>query len=220
MVASLGAVASCGDELDASGDAELRSGSVPFWQERLQLPDNGPVTVHDGDGPLIPDCIIWDIDGGEDVADQVFEGPSAEQVLVATVDENQIFGPDGGLECTAYEESGLFKLRDGLDGDVLYTATEGRYVFQGDVQQLPAAGSYEWHVLLWTDLVVEYYGPLVYGGARGQQELLGTADVKLHRANPMRKLVIAAMYGGDCGSNGPRVIEMPPDGPPGGAPAN
>ncbi|MEM6290322.1 MAG: hypothetical protein AAGA54_03625 [Myxococcota bacterium] len=178
------------------------------------------MAIHDGDGPLVPECIIWDIDDSDDDVYGLYEGPVFDDILVANVEDNQIFGPDGGLECTAYEENGLFKLRDGLDGEVLFTATPGRYVFQGDVQQLPTPGSYAWHVLLWTDLVIEYYGPLVYGGPRGQQALLGTADQKLHRANAMRKLAIAAMYGAECGSDGPRVIEMPPEGPPGGAPAN
>ena len=205
----------------------LRDGGTPFWDDDLELAANGSIEIHrssgsgggsgsggsgsggsggsgGGGGPLVPECIIWDIDDADDDVWSIYEGPAFEQVLIAKIDENRVVAADGEIECVAYEERGLYKLRDGLDGDVLFTSAQGRYVFHGDVEVLPQVGSRTWRALLWDDLAFEFHDAHVYGGTRGQQAVLGRADADLERANPMRKLALAAMFAAECGSNGPR----------------
>jgi hypothetical protein len=203
--------AACADTDDGLGDVgslhRAAGETVEFWNFRLSEPDNGPVQLHDDDGPSVPETIIWDIDGGEDVAD-VYDDDGG---LLLTSIENQIFDATGSLQCTAYFEDGLYKLRDGLDGAVIYTATPGRYVFAGDVPGgLPAAGTAEWQALIYGQLDFEFYGEFIYDGPRWAADIVGVASTKIHRANPMRKLLFAALYGGACGSPGPEPSDPPP----------
>lgn len=205
--AGLTACAESEDGLGDVGASHRAAGeTVEFWNFRLTEPDNGGVQLHDDDdGPSVPETIIWDIDGGEDVAD-VYD--AAGQFLLATV-ENQIFDAQGALQCTAYMEDGLFKLREGLDGAVLYTATPGRYVFAGDVPGgLPPTGSSAWQELVYGQLEFEFYGEQIFDGPRWQAEVIATGSVSLSKANPMRKLLIASLFGGVCGS--PGAPEPPP----------
>ncbi len=200
-----------GDDLDVGGD--LRSGQVfEFWNLRLYDLSNGDVQLYDQDEPQIPDTIIWDIDGDEDTAD-VYEGPIFGGALVLSTVENQIYDGAGNVQCTATVEDGLFKLRQGLDGDVIYTATPGRYVFAGDVPGgLPSPGTTQWQELLYHQLDFEFYGAQIFAGPRWQADVIAEGSVNLHKANPMRKLMIAALYGGECGSPGVAVGQNPTTG--------
>ncbi len=208
MVVAVGSATGCAVDDDVES-SEFRSGgwspAPDFWNWGLGYAGNEAVALHDGDGPLVPDCIIWDIDGGDDV----YEGPEADGELLLSVVDNEVVGPDGTLECFATEEGGLFKLRD-TQGQVLYTASLGRFVFEGDVQQLPAPGTSQWQTLLNERLAFEFFADQVFEGPRWMQKLLGTADAEIKAANPMRKLLIAALFGAECGSNGPREILPPP----------
>ncbi len=188
-------------------DRELRSASTDdFWNLRPTDPGNGPVQLNDEGGMSPPDIIIWDIDGDGEGSD-VFD--PAGSIVLSSV-EDQILDAAGNVQCTAWYEDGLYKLREGLDGAVVYTATPGRYVFAGDVTSLPEPGTYASQVLLYTQLEYEFYGVSIFDGPRWQGDLAGTSSEKLHRASPMRKLLIASLYGGACGS--PGVPEMAPPG--------
>lgn len=188
-----------GQSLRAAGE------TVEFWDFRPNDPGNGDVELSDGmDDDGLPDVIITTptTGGNTDVVD-----PDGE--LVVSTTENQIFDAGGNLACTAYMEGGLYKLREGLDGDVVLTATQGRYVFWGDVQSLPAPGTYAWPHLLYNELAYEFYGDVLYDGPRWFADVVADADVHIHRANPMRKLLIAAVYEGECGAGQP---PLPPPG--------
>lgn len=167
---------------------------VDFWNFRPNDPGNGNVQLSEDE--QLPDIIVWDIPSSGDSSD-VF-GPNGE--LVVSTLANQIFDVAGTLRCTAYLEDGLFKLREGLDGDVVLTATQGRYVFWGDVQALPEPGTYAWQHLIYNDLAYEFYGDVLYDGPRWIADVVAHSNVHLHRANPMRKLLIAALYEGECGA--------------------
>ncbi len=205
--AGLAACAETDDGLEGP-DAELRSANTDdFWNLRPNNPGNGPVQLNDEGGMTPPDIIIWDIDGDGEGSD-VFD--PAGSIVLSTV-ENQVLDGDGNVQCTAWYEDGLYKLREGLDGAVVYTATRGRYVFAGDVQSLPQSGTSAWQDLVYSQLEYEFYGKSIYDGPRWQGDLAGTSSEKLHRASPMRKLLIASLYGGACGS--PGVPETTPPGP-------
>jgi hypothetical protein len=158
----------------------------------------------DDDG--LPDTITW-TNVGDGVNTDVFDG---DGVLVVSTFENQIYDADGNLECTAYYEDGLYKLREGLDGDVILTATQGRAVFWGNVDQLPQPGTTEHQILIYTQLAYEFYGEFLFDGPHWISDIVGYADVKIHRASPMRKLLIAALYEGECGSADD--VNLPPPG--------
>lgn len=207
LVISTGLMA-CADDTSVEDEHTLRSaqGETPFWDLRANDEDNGPVAVYDGDPPTLPPCIIWDIDGGEGV----HEGPAEDGILVATMDENRIVAADGNIECVGFQDGDLYKLRDVQTDEILYTATHGRFVFEGNVDQMPRPGSAEYQDLLQNRLALEFYQDQLSEQPKRFGVILATAGASLQHANPMRKMTLAAMYGGDCGSNGPRIIEPAP----------
>ncbi len=215
VLLSCAGLLACAQEDGLAGPgSELRSGdagATDFWNLRLEDPANGAVQLSDDDGPNPPDIIIWDIDGDEDTSD-VYEGPAFGGALVLSTVDNQIYDADGQPQCTATFEDGLYKLREGLDGPVIYTATAGRYVFAGDVPGgLPSPGTPAWQTLIYTQLEYEFYQDHVYDGPHWHPdaEAIATASVDLQRANPMRKLLIAALQGGICGSPGEPTLPPP-----------
>lgn len=195
-------VAGCAEGGGYDGLDDVRAGGETndFWNLRPDDPGNGDVDLlDDGDDNGLPDTIIWCLGGdgeGTDVFDATYD-------LTAFTSENQIFDAAGNLGCTAYAEDGLFKLREGLDGPVVLTASPGRYVFAGDVAQLPEPGSYDWYALLVHQLEFEFYGDVLYEGPRWNADVIGYATEHLHRASPMRKLLVAALYDGLCGTDTP-----------------
>ena len=200
-------MSACATEDDEGASSHVfRGGDTPFWDLRADDPGNGAVALHDGDGPLIPDCIIWDIDGGEDV----YEGPAVNGNLLMQVRGNEILGPDGRMECRGETEGDVFKLRD-AQGTVVFSVGLGRFIFGGDVATLPEGGTPQWHQLLNEQLAYEVCGDQVFDGRRRDGEVIVTGDARLNRANPMRKLLFAALAAGECGSNGP-FVPAPPAG--------
>lgn len=189
-------VAGCAQDGEDFGDdgQSLRAAGemVEFWNFRPNDPGNGDVELSDDDA--LPDVTTITINSGGNGSD-VFD-PNGE--LIASTFENQIFDAAGDVRCTAYFEGGLFKLREGLDGEVVLTATQGRYVFWGDVQSLPASGTYAWQHLVYNDVAYEFYGDVLYDGPRWIADVVAHADVHIHKASPMRKLLIAAFYEGEC----------------------
>lgn len=182
-------------------DAEAFRGWTPspdFWNWGPQYAGNLGLTVHDdvAQGEL-GDCILWDLAGGGTV-----DGPPSQgsPTIMAVVD-NDIFDPAGELQCYAAQEAPyVFKLRT-AQGDHLLTAW-GRYVFDIDVSQMPAPGTSAYADLVDNHLILEYYYDSIYQGMRWRDQLLGTADAQIKSANPMRKLVLGALFHGVCGSAG------------------
>jgi hypothetical protein len=205
FLSSLGmmAYADPGDGLRGGGQTLRAEHQGPaFWNWRPNDPGNGDVDLgddHDDDG--LPDTIIWCI-GGDGTGTDVMD-PTG-RLIVYTV-ENQIYDADGVLQCTASKEGGLVKLREGLDGEVILTATLGRFVFAGDLERPPVRASKAWRQLARTHLLYEFYGNEVYDGWRLLSgDVLTTATERIFTANPMRKLLIAALLSGACGVHAPR----------------
>lgn len=192
-------VAGCAQDGEDFGDdgQSLRAAGemVEFWNFRPNYPGNGDVELSDDDA--LPEVITWDVGDGSADSTDVFD-PNGE--LVVSSFENQIFDASGNLRCTAYLENGLFKLREGLDGEVVLTATQGRYVFWGNVDALPEPGTAAWTHLFYNDLAYEFFGDRLYDGPRWFADVVAHTNVHIHRANPMRKLLIAALYEGECGA--------------------
>lgn len=170
-----------------------------FWNLRPNDPGNGPIELgDDGDDDGLPETIVWCIDG--DGTSSAVLDPNDR--LVLDTDENRIFDAAGNLQCTAQREGRLFKLREGVDGPVLFTATLGRYVFNGDVEKLPIRTTKAWRKLIRRQTAYEFYGPDVYDGWRRFGDVEITANESVSRANPMRKLLISALLSGECGVDG------------------
>ncbi len=201
-------LSACADTGDYDGGQTLRAAGevIEFWNFRPNDPGNGDVNLlEDMDDDSLPDTITW-TNVGDGVSTDVFDGAGT---LVVSTFENQIYDADGNLQCTAYLENGLYKLREGLDGPVILTATQGRYVFWDDVGQLPSPGTSAWQQLIYTQLAYEFYGDVLYDGPRWISDIIAYADVHIHKASPMRKLLIAALYEGECGAGGDPNLPPP-----------
>lgn len=197
----------CGDAAEGGPGHSLRAAdeTVEFWNVRPNDPGNGDVDLlDDSDDDGLPDTINWEATTGGSGNTDVFDPTGT--LVVFTVD-NQIFDAAGNLRCTAHAEDGLIKLHEGLDGDVVLTATEGRYVFWDDVHSLPPSGSYEWHALVNQQLGYEFFRDKIYNGPRWSADIVAHASADMHKANPMRKLLFAALHEGVCGA-GPH--QQPP----------
>jgi hypothetical protein len=120
-------------------------------------------------------------------------------VTIQILTDATIADPDGEVLCTKTQSGGFTQLRD-TDGDVLLS-TVGPFVFEGQpnlagksaVQQ---AGELATHLRFSFSLMV-----VVEGMANTGEELV-TADVPVQFASSWRKLVVASLVDGYCGSDG------------------
>jgi hypothetical protein len=185
--------------LAGAASSDPRGSVDEFWNFRPNDPGNGTIDLgDDDDDDGLPDTITW-TNVGDGTYSEVFDRGGA---LTLVIEESRIFDAAGNLQCTAKREGRLFKLREGFDGPVLFTATLGRYVFYGDIEKLPVRSTKAWRKLIRRKTAYEFYGPDVYDGWRrfGDVEITGSESVS--RANPMRKLLISALISGACGVDG------------------
>lgn len=171
----------------APASAEPAARGDAFWAFGPDDPGNGPIDLgDDGDDDGLPDTIIWCI-GGDGEGSQVYD---ADLVLTLFTRENRIYDAAGTLQCTAHDEGGEYRLRQGVDGAALYTTTLGRHVYDGAAVKPPRR------------LAHEFVDTRVYDGPRRRGQVATTATEVVERANPMRKLLIAALLNGRCGAAG------------------
>lgn len=182
-------------------NSDPRGSIDEFWNLGPNDPGNGTIDLgDDDDDDGLPDTITW-TNVGDGTFSEVFDRGGT---LTLVVEKNRIFDAVGNLRCNAQREGRLFKLREGDDGPVLFTATLGRYVFDGDVERLPIRSTKAWRKLIRWGTAYEFYGPDVYDGWRRWGDVEITASESLSRANPMRKLLISALISGECGADGGR----------------
>lgn len=187
--------------LAGTANADPRNNLDEFWNLSPNDPGNGTIDLgDDDDDDGLPDTITW-TNVGDGTYSEVFDRGG---ILTLVVERNRIFDASGNLQCTAQRAGRLFKLREGVHGPVLFTATLGRYVFDGDVAKLPIRSTKNWRQLIRRGTAYEFYGPDVYDGWRRWGDVEITASESLSRANPMRKLLISALITGECGADGGR----------------
>jgi hypothetical protein len=180
-------VLGCSADYDGRGPYP-RTGSVDddSWTWPAAIPANGDLTIYQGANVNNGDYLLWDI-GGSTIHDAGDPGV----ISSLQIQGSGIFDPDGSLACFVAIDQGQMKLYDATTGEVIAT-THGRFVFEGDADDVEDA-----------EVAIELFHEQVYAGRRSEGQLLGTATVELHNANPMRTLVYGALFMGECGSTGP-----------------
>ncbi|NEV65209.1 hypothetical protein [Thiorhodococcus minor] len=187
------------DTRDKSGEeAGSQKDSAEALTSMSSDSSNGDIDLIDYglDRRDFPGTALWEIDSDGKDYSQVF-GPTG--ALTIFTEENQIFDAFGTLQCIAYEEGGLFKLRHLGKDAVLLTASEIGYVFSGNVDVLPEPSTAEWQRLAESQLAYALTDDRLYKVRDGQAEIAGRTDVSLREANPMRTLLIGAIHEGICG---------------------
>ncbi|NEX23315.1 hypothetical protein G3480_23960 [Thiorhodococcus mannitoliphagus] len=187
------------------GDTPGLKENVEFWSLRPTESGNDDIDLLDYglDGSDFPGAFIWEIDSNGEDYTQVFDSTGA---LAIFTEENQIFDAYGVLQCTAHKEGDLIKLRQLSNGSVLLTASEFGYVFSGNLDALPDPNTAAWQRLIDEQLAYEFDDDRLYKVRNGRTEIAGRADVSLQEANPMRKLIISALFEGVCGVEAVDII--------------
>lgn len=136
-----------------------------------------------------------------DIVDSVSR--NANGSLIQTLSDTSIAGPDGAVLCTKTQSGGFVQLRD-ADGDVLLSSV-GPFVFEGQPQ---LAGKSPWQqaVVLANSLRMTFDFEMVVDGFANAGEEMVEASVPVQFSSGWRKLVIASLVDGYCGSDG-----LPPE---------
>ncbi len=163
-------------------DAEFRD--YPF-------PGDNDVQVHVGTTTTNPDCLIWDI-----VGDDVYEGPELAGDILWNVTGlgDEIFDTTGQLRCTMHTVGPDYvELREGSSGPVLASQWHN-HAFFGDVSNIPESIRWDFADYTYNGTQLNegpWYGPTA-----------ATATEFVEYAQTKRKMAIAALVMGLCGSEG------------------
>ena len=193
----------CADLEDAGPEVEDRTWWLNFWEWQTWKPANGDLEIHEGETTEVEECLIFDLTGSG-VSQRAVDTSSPNGVRfepVLEVVDNELRTPQGDLVCYAYETDHplVYQLAD-AEGEVLFTLFND-WVFDGDLQVPPPGGKALVNALQ-NDLAYTIKQDHVYIGPHGDGHILATATEQVTKANPMRKLLIAALVDGQCGAVG------------------
>jgi hypothetical protein len=132
-----------------------------------------------------------------DIVDSVTRDSSGMAIQVLSPDT--IISPEGLVLCTRTSSGGFTQLRD-ADGDVLLS-TVGPLVFDGQ-PVLTGLNGYQQAAELASHLRFSFDFDVVIQGFASSGEEMVSADVPVQFASGWRKLVIASLVDGYCGSDG------------------
>lgn len=162
---------------------------------------NGDIEIHQGTDDEIPDEIIWDVMGGT-VLRQVEPGVFEERInvegeVMQDVEEPAWTAPVCVVDEVEHPSGEVFELVSSTDG-VLFTLW-GRFVFAGQ-HALPDEPNVEEDPTLAAQVAFSFEGSHIYGGPWWDGTVLTTASEEIQDASPERRLLLAALVAGDCGS--------------------
>ena len=175
----------------AEGDAELETlGRI--------LPANGDTEIHLGPTAVDPECLIWDFGGNT-----VNSGPEYGDDTLWKLNESgdEIRTADGALACTieTADDGGVILLREGDEGPAIASLWRSHAYF-GDISKVPESK----RPYLTKDYT--FKGPrLVEGDGKEWRRAGGevvTATKNISNADPERRMAVAALVMGLCGSDG------------------
>jgi len=174
---------------------EFRSGSLDYA-------GNGDIEIHEGTDDEIPDEIIWDVLGGT-VLRQVELGVFQARINVVgetilEANEPLWTAPVCVVEQTDHPSGEVFELVSSTDG-VLLTLW-GRFVFAGQ-HALPNAPNVEEDPTLAAQVGFSFEGSRIHSGPWWDGVVLTTATEEIQDASPERRLLLAALVAGECGSS-------------------
>lgn len=205
-LACLPMLVGCVGSEDSFEDAEFRAGAVDndaWWAPNPEYPGDGEIEVREGAGDDLPDTILWDFDGGS--VSRTRDG-NAEVLWI--VEGNELWTADASASATAnspvctvvqddHPSGDAYQLVDD-NGEVIFTMWR-RYVFAGDID-LPAAPQVKHNEALQEHLALSFKKKKIFAGAWWCGTKIAKADEKIAKANPMRRLLLAAMVSGECGA--------------------
>lgn len=184
-------------------DDQPVSGPTPDDEQELYdavraAPFNVPPALADGNVELRRpagggggDIIIFDI------VDSVSR--NAAGAAIQTLTDVSISAPDGQLLCTRGTSGGFVQLRD-ADGDVLLSSI-GPFVFEGQ-PQLAGKNPVQQAQELASSLRLSFDFEMVVEGFANNGEDMVEASVPVQFSSNWRKLIIASLVDGYCGSTG------------------
>jgi hypothetical protein len=175
------------------------SGPTPDDEQELYdaLRKGGPPALADGDVTLSRTTI-----GGQKDPVFVIQGGSARTglgLVVQDVSDQDISAPGGEILCTKATAGGFVQLVD-TDGTVLLSSV-GPFVFEGE-PDLAGKNPVQQAQELASRLRFSYSFDVVIEGFANSGEEMVEADVPVQFSSSWRKLVIAALVDGYCGSDG------------------
>lgn len=159
----------------------------------------GPPAFADGDvalsrpagGGVGGDIIVFDI------VDSFARNSNG--AVIQVLSDSSVSSPEGQVLCTKGTSAGFTQLRDG-DGDVVLS-TVGPLVFEGQ-PNLAGKNFVQQAIELLSHLRFSYSASAVVEGIAASGDEVVTADVPIQFSSSWRKLVIAALVDGYCGSDG------------------
>jgi len=204
-LACLPMLVGCVTSEDSFDDAEFRAGEVDqdaWWAPDPEYPGDQNIEIREGGDDDLPDTILWDLDGGH--VNREIDSDSGDfetRLLVeGTEIRTQNLSATTAATCEvvqADDESGeVFQL---VDGQGVVFTMRGRYVFAGDID-LPSELQIKHNPALQESLVVSFKGRRIHAGAWWKDAAVAKADEKIAEANPVRRLLLAALVSGECGA--------------------
>lgn len=157
-----------------------------------------PGLVTDGDLTLSRQGL----DGGGVIIDFDIVGVAAYDRMggqVQQLTDDTISSPDGQVLCTRTTNNGFVQLRD-ADGDVLFSSF-GPFVFDGQLDLEGQGGAQQFQTLMGQLRFSYNFDTVIEGLANSGTEMV-QASAPIQFSSGWRKLVIASLVDGYCGSNG------------------
>lgn len=154
------------------------------------------MTTADGGGD--DGSVIWEV-----VEAAVYDGPATAGNLLLYIENNAIFNTEGVQTCqinSPYLNSSMREVIVANGSETLFTVW-GNYVFEGkiDVGKVTYA---KLKALFPTQLLFEYTANEIYLGEVQNAHRLMTTNANITSQSEGRKLLMAALIAGECGSPG------------------
>lgn len=154
---------------------------------------NVQMTAANSEGGSDDGTIVWEI-----VEAEVYDGPALDDDLLLYLDDNHIYTAGNTETCqidTHATHSSVLELTASSGGAVLLTVW-GNYVFEGEVNvsQITTGNL--------TGLLFEFEGADIFDGEASEDVKVLSTNVNLEQQSAERRLLMAALIVGECGSPG------------------
>lgn len=154
------------------------------------------MTAADGGGD--DGSVVWEV-----VEAAVYEGPAVDGNLLLYIENNAIYDLEGVQTCqinSPYLNSSMREVIAANGSEILFTVW-GNYVFAGEIE-LGKLTFAKLKALFTTQLLLEYTNSEIYLGLAKDDHLLMTTNANITQQSEGRKLLMAALIAGECGSPG------------------
>lgn len=142
--------------------------------------------------------VIWEV-----VEAAVYEGLATDGNLLLYIENNAIFDTEGVQTCqinSPYLNSSMREVIAANGSEILFTVW-GNYVFEGEID-LGKVTFAKLKALFGTQLLFEYTSSEIYLGQAKDDHRLMTTNTDITQQSQGRKLLMAALIAGECGSAG------------------